>query len=102
MVRASHAPTRNQCTRPPKRARTRWPSAHASIDFPLPPSPTSATRRGRDGWIALSSVESSSARPLRPTGGGGNKLVGREITVRELLACHAHRPQRSRPRPPHD
>jgi hypothetical protein len=57
--------------RPPKLARSRWPSAAASIDLPLPPGPTSATRVGRVVRIVRASVAISPLRPFMPTGRGG-------------------------------
>ncbi len=72
-VSTSHAPTRNHWSPPGKRRRTRCPRAQASVDLPLPPPPTSASRTGSPR-TAATSVASSRVRASSERGGGGNSV----------------------------
>ena len=67
-VRKSHAPMRNQSKTPVKAPPGPSPSAHASIDLPLPPAPTSAMRAGPVASTARTSVASPCG--ARPRGAG--------------------------------
>src|SRR5690606_19117398 len=88
--------------RPPKSARSRWPSAAASIDLPLPPGPTSASRVGRVASTVLASVATSPLRPFMPRGRGGkierraSRLTGRAESRRERRYEAALRPEPDR------
>ena len=71
-VRWSQRPTRNHSRPPGTRPPSRYPSAAASVDFPLPPDPTSATRATPRAPHAATSVRSSFPRPRNGSGMGGN------------------------------
>src|SRR5688500_4063231 len=57
--------------RPPNSARSRWHSAAANIDLPLPPEPTSAMLVGRAAAMVRARVFTSALRPFMPRGRGG-------------------------------
>ena len=77
IVRASHGPTRNQSTRPPKRFAIRWPSAAASIDFPLPPGADERKAR-RCGRFRSSARASRAPDVIVLSGEGGEGSRERE------------------------